>query len=230
MTAMINDSSRRRRGQVPSPVRSAGEEVMREHDTQRQVIRGLLRRAQRGLGGVVLVEGEPGIGKSLLLRETADEATKEGFSLAAGAADQLGRAIPFFALRAALGTPFAMLADDTHDRDLPDAPAWWISKMQAHLEQRAGAHPVLVCLDDLQWASRETLAALRTLPRALKGYPVAWLLARSAPSQHDIEYLFRFLEEDGAAPRPGWRFPSFGRASIWRTGDSPMPEPRVRRP
>jgi DNA-binding CsgD family transcriptional regulator/tetratricopeptide (TPR) repeat protein len=148
---------------------------------------------------VVLVEGEPGIGKSLLLREATDEATKEGFSLAAGAADQLGRAIPFFALRAALGVPFAMLADNARDGDLPDAPAWWISKMQAHLEQRAGAHPVLVCLDDLQWGSRETLAALRTLPRALKRYPVAWLLARSSPSQDDIKYLFSFLEEDGAA-------------------------------
>jgi hypothetical protein len=105
MTAMINDSSPGRRGQVPSPVRSAGEEVMRGRDAQRQVIRGLLRRAQRGLGGVVLVEGEAGIGKSLLLREATDEASKEGFSLAAGAADQLGRAIPFFALRAALGMP-----------------------------------------------------------------------------------------------------------------------------
>jgi len=101
MTAMISDSSPGARGQVPSQVRSVGDEVMRGGNTERQVIRGLLRRAQRGLGGVVLVEGEPGIGKSLLLREATDEAAREGFSLAAGVADQLGRAIPFFALRTA---------------------------------------------------------------------------------------------------------------------------------
>ena len=120
---------------------------MRGRDAEQQVVRGLLRRAQQGLGGVVLVEGEPGIGKSMLLRAATDEAAREGFSLAAGAADQLGQVIPFFALRAALGVPFATLADDSlHDRDLPDAAAWWISKMQAHLEQRADTNLVLVCL------------------------------------------------------------------------------------
>ena len=172
---------------------------MRGRDAEQRVVRGLLRRAQQGLGGVVLVEGEPGIGKSLLLREAADEAAAEGFSLAAGAADQLGQAIPLFALRAALGVPFAMLGDDPRDRDLPDAAGWWISKMQAHLEQRADTHPVLVCLDDLHWESRGALAALRTLPRELKRYPIAWLLARSATPQRDTEYLFSFLEENGAA-------------------------------
>ena len=86
----------------------------------------------------MLVEGEPGIGKSLLLREAAGVAAGEGFSLAAGAADQLGRALPFFALRAALGEPFARFTASDPDRDLSDAPGWWISQMRAHLEQRAG--------------------------------------------------------------------------------------------
>ena len=199
MTAMIDDSSPGAHEQMPSPGPSAADEVMRGRDAERQVVRGLLRHAQQGLGGVVLVEGEPGIGKSALLREAADEAARENFSLAAGAADQLGRAIPFFSLRAALGAPFAMLADDAGDRDLPDSPAWWIGKTRAHLEERAGANPVLVCLDDLQWASPATLVALRTLPRELKRYPVPWLLARSATPQHDTGYLFSFLEENGAA-------------------------------
>ena len=151
-------------------------------------MRDLLRRAQRGLGGVVLVEGEPGIGKSLLLREAAGVAAGEGFSLAAGAADQLGRALPFFALRAALGEPFARLTASDPDRDLSDASGWWISQMRAHLEQRAGATPVLVCLDDLQWASPATLAALRTLPRELKHHPVAWLLARALERNRDVQW------------------------------------------
>ena len=43
--------------------------------------------------------------------------------------------------------------------------------------------PVLVCLDDLHWASPATLAALRALPRDLKRHPVAWLLARSSTPQ-----------------------------------------------
>ena len=199
MTAMISDSSPEARGQVLPQVHPAGDGVMRGRDAERQVVRGLLRRAQRGLGGVVLVEGEPGIGKSRLLREATDEAAGQGFSLAAGAADQLGRAIPFFALRAALRDPFVRLTAGGDGRDLPDAPAWWISQIRGHLEQRASAAPVLVCLDDLQWAGPATLAAVRTLPRELTRYPVAWILARSSTPQQDTEYLFGLLEKDGAA-------------------------------
>jgi predicted ATPase len=87
MTAMISDSPPGARGRMTPAERSAGGEVVRGQ----KMIRDLLRRAQRGAGGVVLVDGEPGIGKSLLLRCSIDEAAEQGFSLAAGAADQLGQ-------------------------------------------------------------------------------------------------------------------------------------------
>jgi len=199
MTAMISDSSPGGRAEARPPVRSVGDEIMHGRKAEQQILRDLLRRAQRGLGAVVLVEGEPGIGKSLLLREAIDIAAGQGFSLAAAASDQLGRAIPFFVLRAALREPFAKLTADDPDHDQPDKLAWWISQIQAHLEQRAAAVPVLVCLDDLHCADPATLAALRVLPRELKRHPVAWILARSSTPQQDVEYLFSLLEKDGAA-------------------------------
>ena len=198
MTALISGSTPGSYGRGPSPVHPASGEVMRGRDAELQVVRGLLRRAQQGHGGVVLVEGEPGIGKSLLLRAAAEEAAAKNFSLAAAAADQLGRTIPFFALRAALGASFAALTAGSRDRELPDTSAWWISRAQAHLAQRAGANPVLVCLDDLQWASPATLAALRTLPNELKRYPIVWLLARSTGAKDSTERLFNLLGKDGA--------------------------------
>jgi DNA-binding CsgD family transcriptional regulator len=172
-------------------------EIMRGRETEQKVIGDLLRCAHRGAGGVVLVEGEPGIGKSRLLRDSVDVAAEQGFSLAVGAADQLGQAIPFFALRTALREPW-LPADDPGAAG-PDATGWWITQIRVLLGQRAASAPVLVCLDDLHWAGPATLAALRTLPRDLKRHPVAWLLARSSTPQHEVDYLFDLLEKDGAS-------------------------------
>ncbi len=199
MTAMISDSSPGGRGRVTPRQRPAGGKAIYGREAERRVVGDLLERAQRGAGGVVLVDGEPGIGKSLLIHDSADQAAQQGFSLAAGAADQVGQAIPFFALHAVLREPPAGRTTDESGRDLLDATEWQITRMRANLEQRAMGAPVLVCLDDLHWASAATLAALRVLPRDLKWHPVAWLLARSSTPQNNADSLFALLEKEGAA-------------------------------
>ena len=185
---------------------------VRGRANERREIAGLLRRVAAGAGGgVLLAEGEPGIGTSALLRTAVDEAAALGFSLAVGAADQLGRAIPLFGLRAALGEPFARFTADDAERDFDGAPGWWTGRMRDHLEAQAAARPVLVCLDDVQWACPATLAALRTLPRALSHRPVAWVLARSGTATSDAGHLFDALETDGAV----------------RLGIAPLPDDEV---
>jgi DNA-binding NarL/FixJ family response regulator len=198
MTAMISDSSPGARlGLLPQD-RLVGREVPHGRAAEQKIIGDLLRRAQRGEGAVVLVEGEPGVGRSLLLRHATDEAAKQGLSLATGAADQLGQTIPFFALRSALRQPSAELITNDPGPGLPTTAAWWMTQMRANLEQRTAAAPVLVCLDDLHWADPAMLAALRALPQDLKRHPVAWLLARSSTPHRATEYLYGQLEQDGA--------------------------------
>ena len=172
--------------------------TVRGRAAERRLVRDLLLRAQRGSGGVLLVEGEPGIGKSALLRDAVDQAAGLGFSLAVDAADPLGQPIPLFEVRRALGEPFARLTAERDERRLANAPMWWIGQMRAHLTERAAATPVLVCVDDLHWSCAATLAALRALTRDLRQHPVAWVLSRSSAPHDDAGHLFDLLEKDGA--------------------------------
>ncbi len=87
---MIGSSPQSALRNSTSPLRPASGEVMRGRDAEWQTVRELLRRAQRGLSGVLLIDGEWGIGRSLLLRASEREAAVQGFSLAAGTADQVG--------------------------------------------------------------------------------------------------------------------------------------------
>jgi len=89
VTAVISEPLSRARGQRRRP---AADEVIRGRAAEQEMVRDLLRRTQQGRGGVLLVEGEPGLGKSRLLRDSTDAAAGLGFSLAAGAPDQLSRA------------------------------------------------------------------------------------------------------------------------------------------
>jgi DNA-binding NarL/FixJ family response regulator len=175
-----------------------GMDTVHGREAERRQVSELLRRAQRGIGGVLLVEGEPGIGKSALLRDAVAAAADLGFSLAVGAADPLGQSIPFFSLRQALGELFGRLTVERDERRQPNAPMWWIGQMRAHLTQRAAATPVLVCVDDLQWSCAASLAAVRALTRDLRQHPVAWVLARSCVLNDGAGHLFDLLEKDGA--------------------------------
>ena len=193
MTAVTGPVSRARGTARPS-ARRPGDTGMRGRDAEWRVVGELLRRAKTGTGRMLLVDSERGMGKSMLLREAGREAAALGFSLATGAADRLGGRLPFFALRMAVGATGEH--DDPPERSLVSAQ---IREFRERLIRRAGTAPVLVTLDDLQWASQETLLALRVLPRELARYPIAWMLARSAvPRDKDTECLFTALAGEGA--------------------------------
>ncbi|WP_433257306.1 helix-turn-helix transcriptional regulator [Streptosporangium sp. CA-135522] len=150
---------------------------------------------------VVLVEGEPGIGKSLLLAEAAAVAAARGTAVASGRADELGRLTPLGPLLSALEEAPALTP--VGRSDFPDGPGllmWLAERVKTALERRTEPGPLLVTLDDLQWADPATLMVLRTLPSRLASRPLAWLLARRTTSgPGECDRLFDLLEEEGAA-------------------------------
>ncbi|WP_248964712.1 helix-turn-helix transcriptional regulator [Sphaerisporangium perillae] len=153
---------------------------MRGREPEWQIVSRLLRTAEDGGGGTLLIEGEPGTGKSLLLAEAATQASRRGFALATGRAERLDPFIP-------LTSPFLAL-------DKPSAPppgagealaGGWepririLERLRIRLTQGRAGRPVLISLDDLQWADTATLAALCGLHHELGSRRVVWLLSRS---------------------------------------------------
>jgi DNA-binding CsgD family transcriptional regulator len=160
-------------------------------DTELSVIRDLLRRAERGSAGVVLVEGEPGIGKTAFLRRVTDEAADRGFSLADGDG-LLAPAVSFFTQR----EPVSRGQPDHTGTDLADHS--WQAKVRSRLAAQAASRAVLVCLDDLHSESASALSALLSLQRDLARQPIAWVLARSTAVRCSAGNMFVLLERDGA--------------------------------
>src|ERR1700683_1925154 len=75
------------------PVPPAGALVGR--DSEMALLRSLIKEVARGhAGAVVRIEGEPGIGKSSLVRAAAAEAPEAGCEVFWGAGDELGQALP----------------------------------------------------------------------------------------------------------------------------------------
>ena len=63
-------------------------------DREMALLAGLVREVARGRGGSVLIEGEPGIGKSALVRSALAGAPEARCEVFWGAADELSQALP----------------------------------------------------------------------------------------------------------------------------------------
>src|ERR1700750_759535 len=74
------------------PVTPAGGLVGR--DSERALLSGLIRDVARKHGSSVLIEAEPGIGKSALVRAAVAEAPEAGGQVFWGGGDELGQALP----------------------------------------------------------------------------------------------------------------------------------------
>lgn len=146
---------------------------------------GVLRRVGgRGHGGLILVEGEPGIGKSSVFAEIVTQAARMTFTCAVGKADQIGRTSPAAPLLLALRSGARPLVSATDLADLvarTAEPLLLLEDLASLFERLSQGTPLLIGVDDTQWADPVTRFVLRALPGRLSGCPILWLFTgRSA--------------------------------------------------
>src|ERR1700733_8073781 len=131
-----------------------------------------------GVGTVVLVEGGAGMGKSRLLGEVATMARRLSIGVGCGVADPGDTVVQLSVLMEALFEGPAPILERTALGDAhasPEQRYWLLQDLEALLERAALEAPLLVCLDDVQWADSATAAALRGLPSRLATVPIAWV-------------------------------------------------------
>ena len=173
-------------------------------------------RVVSGRPAVVLIEGEAGIGKTRLLAGVLEDARGRGMQVAAGRAEELERTRPFGLVAAAFGcvrsSPdprraaiAALLATHGGGEGGPitvtSDPGLRFRAVDAFAdlaEELALAGPLVIGVDDLQWADPSSLLTLAAVSRRLADLPVALIgCLRPSPRIPELDRLAGLLLDAG---------------------------------
>ncbi|MGO4618106.1 AAA family ATPase [Nocardia sp. 2YAB30] len=132
-----------------------------------------LDEAGSGSGQLVVITGEPGIGKTRLAQEIRARANAAGVPVAWGRASDDNGSPPYWifrqAARALGGALPPALTDGSAESDSATARFAAFEAFAQRLREIAEPHGLLVALDDLQWADAASLALLVHVARGLPG-------------------------------------------------------------
>jgi len=148
-----------------------------ERDDATRILRRAFDDAASSRGRVVLVCGEPGIGKSALV-ESFVAALGPDAGVLVGVCDDLSIKRPLSPFRDLIGTVSDLLAKAIAQ----DAPAHEITRLL--IEELAGAtqRPAVLVLEDIHWADDATLDVVTMLARRVAALPVL-LVITSRPGE-----------------------------------------------
>lgn len=158
-------------GLVTPPVRGRTDEL--------KLISALVTAVAEGRGGVLVIEGPPGIGKSRLLTEVLVLADKCGIRTLFGEAFEYQQTVPFFSLFMATLNADPPVGDAEALRQLggsADLRYWVVHNLADAIHAAAAQSPLAILLEDIHWADNGTLLALRSLTTARPDAAVLWIL------------------------------------------------------
>ena len=190
-----------------SPVTAAAAVVGR--DDELALLDGLLREAARGRGCAVLIEGEPGIGKSTLAHAATAAAPDAGCQVFWGVGDELGTALPLLPFLDALQvrepsasarrkTIVGLLRGEIAADRGADVPATLAEQLLALVSEECAVRPAVIVVDDLQWADPASVALWSRLARMASQLPLLLIgMARPVPQRDDLLALRRAVDDRG---------------------------------
>ena len=193
-------------------------------EPERGLLRWLADGAVAGRGGLAMIAGEPGIGKTRLAVEVASEAVSRGMRVLIGHCEERQGSPPYLPFAEILETAqrrlavadFRMVLGDAAGemvrllpglrRSWPSLPAplalppeqerlFLFNSVTEVLERLAGLAPLMVVVEDIQWADEATLLLLEHLARRVAQMPLL-ILATYRDTELDLgSALVRTLEE-----------------------------------
>jgi DNA-binding CsgD family transcriptional regulator/tetratricopeptide (TPR) repeat protein len=182
---------------------SRGSAQVMGRDGELEILTRLAQDAASGRGRLVLIEGEPGIGKTSLLRVFFEDAAELFSRAVTGAAEEFDQRLPF----ATVGSCLELLASG--DPQVAEVLALIrgagaeypvIESVLALLEQWCSTGPVAVAVDDLHWADSASIVLLHRLARVAGQLPLLLAAARrSGAGGADTDALARTWLGHGAA-------------------------------
>jgi DNA-binding CsgD family transcriptional regulator/tetratricopeptide (TPR) repeat protein len=183
------------------PVTQAGTLVGR--DSEIALLTELVKELLVGRGGSLLIEGEPGIGKSALVRAVVAGAPGAGGQVFWGAGDELGQALPLvpfldgLRVREPSTNPRRnaivrlLRGEATADRGT-DIPAALAEQLLALVTEQCATRPTILVVDDLQWADPVSVTLWSRLARTAQQAPLLLIgMMRPVPLREDLLALRR---------------------------------------
>jgi DNA-binding CsgD family transcriptional regulator/tetratricopeptide (TPR) repeat protein len=168
--------------------------TLTDRRAERDALDRLVDGVRAGESGVLVVRGDPGVGKTMLLEHLAGRASGSGCRVARAAGVQSEMELAFAGLhqlcapmlnraehlpepqRDALRTAFGLAAGPPPDRFLVGLAALSL------LSGAAGERPLICLIDDEQWLDRASAQALGFAARRLAADPVGLVFAARDPS------------------------------------------------
>ncbi len=171
----------------------------REHELER--VRAALRAAGQRSGGVLVIEGPAGIGKSRLLEQAQLRGVEVGLNVLEARGTELEQGFPYGVVRQLFERPLAEAGPDERERWLAGAAALAVELLTGAPVPVAGASasgdpgyawqhglywlasnlsvdaPLVLLVDDLQWCDGPSIRALAFIARRLSGQPLALIIA-----------------------------------------------------